>query len=95
MINYKEIFEAWKIASNPTKEQEELALERLNICLGCDKRTEIIKGQKWSAFCSGCGCPINKKVFTKIFNACPLKKWKEVDSKYLTVLETKNKNTLI
>ena len=42
-INYKEIFEAWKISLKPTPKQEELAKLRLEVCLGCDYRKEIIK----------------------------------------------------
>ena len=65
MFDYKEIFEAWKISFNPTPIQEELAEKRLNICLGCEYRKEVLKGVKWSAYCGDCGCPINKKIFSK------------------------------
>ena len=39
-INYKEIFDAWKISLNPTLKQEELAKLRLDVCLGCKYRKE-------------------------------------------------------
>ena len=94
-INYEEIFNAWKISLNPTPKQEELAKLRLEVCLGCEYRKETIRGLKWSAFCSECGCPLNKKVFSTTYNACGLKKWNEVDSNYLEPLKDKNKNTLI
>lgn len=95
MIDYKEIFDAWKVAFNPTDEQEKLAQERLNICLGCELRKEVLKGVKWSAYCNDCGCPLNKKVFSKTFNPCTQKKWEEVDVKYMERVPTKYKNSLI
>ena len=94
-INYKEIFDAWKISLNPTLKQEELAKLRLDVCLGCEFRKEVIKGLKWSAKCRKCGCPLSKKVFATTHNACPEKLWGDVDSDYLKPLEEKNKNTLI
>ena len=94
-INYKEIFQAWKIASNPTPKQEELAELRLAVCLGCEFRKEKIKGVKWSALCGQCGCPLNKKVFSPNYNPCPLKKWDSVDSNYLEPLEDKGTSTII
>jgi len=94
-IDYKEIFNAWKISLKPNKKQEELAELRLKICLGCSKRKEIFKGIEWTAVCEGCGCPLNRKVFSTTYNACPLKKWLEVDSKYITPIDDKNKKTLI
>jgi hypothetical protein len=94
-IDYKEIFDAWKLSFNPSEIQEELAQKRLNVCLGCDFRKEVLKGIKWSAYCIDCGCPINKKVFSKHFNPCTQKKWKEVDSEYITPLKKKDDDTLI
>lgn len=94
-INYKEIFEAWKISLNPTDKQEELAKLRLEVCLGCDYRKEVVKGLKWSALCSECGCPLNKKVFSTRYNACGLKKWDVTDSNYLEPIIEKNNKTLI
>ena len=94
-INYKEIFDAWKISRNPTINQEELAKLRLDVCLGCEFRKEIVKGLKWSALCGKCGCPLSKKVFSPNYNACPEKLWGEIDSNYLEPLKTKNKSTLI
>jgi len=95
MIDYKEIFDAWKSSFNPTPTQEELAQKRLNVCLGCTYRKEVLKGIKWSAYCGDCGCPLNKKVFSKNFNPCTQKKWLDVDSKYLEPIIDKNSNTLI
>lgn len=95
MIDYKEIYKAWKISINPTPKQEELAEKRLNVCMGCEYRTEIVKGLKWSALCKDCGCPINKKVFATTFNACTKKKWGEVDLGYLEPIPDKDEKSLI
>jgi len=95
MIDYKEIFEAWKTSIKPTPEREELAQKRLDVCLGCNYRKEVLKGVKWSAYCGDCGCPINKKIFSSIFNACTQNKWEEVDSKYLSPLQNKEKKSII
>jgi hypothetical protein len=94
-INYKEIFEAWKTSLNPTARREELAKLRLEVCLGCDYRKEVIKGLKWSAYCGDCGCPLNKKIFSATYNACGLKKWGEVDSNYIELVEDKKNPTII
>lgn len=95
MINYEEIFNAWKQSFNPTEEQEELAQKRLDICLNCEYRREVLKRVKWSAYCGDCGCPLNKKVFSKFYNPCTQKKWGEVDSMYMEETPTKDKNSLI
>lgn len=95
MFDYKEIFEAWIISFNPNDTQKELAKERLNICLGCEYRKEVLKGVKWSAICNDCGCPLNKKIFSKNFNPCPKKKWNEIDSEYLKPLLDKQKKSII
>jgi len=95
MIDFKEIFESWKTSFNPTPIQEELAQKRLDVCIGCEYRSEIIKGVKWSALCNHCGCPINKKVFSNTFNACTKKKWGEVDLNYLKFVPDKDDKTLI
>ena len=94
-IDYKEIFDALKSSFNPSPSQEKLAELRLDVCLGCSSRKEVIKGLKWSALCGECGCPLNKKVFSANYNSCPLKKWDVIDSKYLEPTVEKNKNTII
>lgn len=94
-INYKEIFEAWLIAFNPTPAQQKLANLRLEICTGCEFRKETVRGLKWSAYCGECGCPMSKKVFSPYYNACPLGKWGEIDSDYIEPPENKKNNTLI
>jgi hypothetical protein len=94
-INYEEIFDAWIISLNPTPNQVELAKLRLEVCLGCEFRKEIVKGLKWSALCGKCGCPLNKKVFSTRYNACPEKKWENTDLGYIEPMEDKKNKTLM
>lgn len=94
-IDYKEIFDAWRTSFNPTPLEEELGQKRLEVCLGCEFRKEVLKGVKWSAYCGDCGCPLNKKVFSKNFNPCTQKKWEIVDSEYMDIIPKKENKTLI
>ena len=73
-----DIAEAWVIAKNPTESQKVLAQGRWNICIQCTEFREKrpVTGEP---FCNDCGCPLNKKIFSKTYNECPLKKWKEID----------------
>jgi len=74
-----EIIKAWWIAANPSKEQSELARERLSICMKpCDYLQESIV---FEYVCGACGCPIRKKIFTANKKACPKEKWNEVEDK--------------
>lgn len=93
--NYKDIFDSWVTSFKPNETQKKLANERLEVCLGCEFRNELIKNNTWSAYCGKCSCPINKKIFSKLYNSCPLKLWKEVDSKHMDILEDKIDKTLI
>ena len=93
--NYKEIFDAWVIAKNPTELQKSMANDRLDICKTCEYRKETLKGIKWSTVCKLCGCPLSKKVFSPIFNPCPKYKLEEVYSKYIKRVPKKTKDTII
>lgn len=93
--NYKEIFDAWLASLNPTELQKELAEKRLKICETCEFKKEIVKKNKWSAVCTKCGCPLSKKKFTIVPNSCPLKKWEDVDLKYLGDFRKKDNKTII
>jgi len=65
-----EIFNAWKISMNPSEDQQDIAAERLEICLTCEfKREEPFLS------CSACGCPLKKKVHSQIPRSCPKGKW--------------------
>ena len=79
---FKEIVNAWIIANNPTKDQEILAENRFSICDSCPSKKVLSDKLKISITCSECGCPIAKKVFSPVFNACPLKKWEDVDNNF-------------
>lgn len=73
------IANAWITAANPTPEQKELAERRYEICVGCEhfREKRQITGEP---YCAECGCPMKKKIFTDVFNECPLGKWRDVDS---------------
>jgi hypothetical protein len=73
----KEIAESWIIANNPSESQLKLADDRLKICKGCDK---MVKGTLVKFKCSECGCPIDKKIFSPTYDACPLHKWLDVEN---------------
>ena len=87
-----EIINAWKIANNPTPKQEKLAELRGKICDICPSKKVLTRKIGLATICDECGCPISKKIFTPKFNACPLKKWGEVDTLYI---EEKKSSTLI
>ena len=87
------IADAWLTASNPTVKQKELAEARWNICAQCDEYRENEKGIG-TPFCNNCGCPLNKKIFTKKFNECPLKKWEDVDTLLFPETQKNNKSLL-
>lgn len=92
---YKEIYESWLTSLNPSEKDKMMAEERKKICSDCHLRSEVIKNLKWSHYCKGCGCPINKKAFSKIFNPCPLKKWEHVDLKYIGEIKEKQDKSVI
>jgi hypothetical protein len=93
-FNPLEIINAWITAANPTEIQAEIAKERLNVCLGCEFRKEIIHNKEWSAVCGGCGCPIQKKIFTNEYGTCPTNKWEEVEKRYMKNLIVKEKSII-
>ena len=93
MFNIGEILEAWSQSYAPDPIRKELAKLRYDVCRGCEyfgKRAII-----GDEYCKDCGCPISKKVFSKRFNACPKKKWEDVDKIYKTSTTDKGDNTLI
>ena len=80
-FNLKTIAQSWFDSYFGTELQKELAKERLKICETCPSRKELLKDQEWSVVCGECGCPLNKKIFSKKIKECPLNKWIEVDLK--------------
>jgi len=93
-FNPLEIINAWITAANPNEIQTELAKERLDVCMECDFRKEVIHNKEWSAICGSCGCPIQKKIFTDQFGSCPEKKWNTLEEKYKSILKEKRKSLI-
>lgn len=93
-FNPKEIINAWITSFNPNSTQKSLAEERMNICMKCEFRKEIIHNKKWSAICGGCGCPLEKKIFTDQAGTCPKSKWNSVEEKYIKTLKVKTKTII-
>jgi len=94
MLKAEEIFTAWIRAIRPSDKHTKLAKDRYVICESCPSRTEIIKNQSWSLVCGECGCPLSKKVYSPVPNACPKKLWANVDKKHGLNLEEKKKESL-
>ncbi len=77
MLKIVEIAKAWIAAANPTSEQQIIAEYRASVCDACPKKAHdsIIN----LYYCSECGCPLNKKIFSPVEGpkACPLAKWEK------------------
>jgi len=84
-----EIIEAWKIAHDPTEEQLELARLRGEVCSKCPSKKTTLN----ITYCDECGCVISKKIFTNVFNPCPLRKWDKIDAPFFP--KNKENKTLI
>jgi hypothetical protein len=93
----KEIAEAWLTAANPSDKQKKLAEERYNICLKCPHRKHR-NGNKIlpinTEYCDQCGCPLSKKIFSREYSACPMKKWEDIDNIYFNVKSKTTKTIL-
>ena len=92
MFDIGEIIDAWAQSYSPDPDRKKLAELRYEVCRGCEhfgKRP--ILGDE---YCKDCGCPISKKVFSKRYNACPLKKWEDTDTAFFVEKNGKGK-TLI
>jgi bacterioferritin-associated ferredoxin len=90
----KEIVSAWIIANDPTEEQKVLAENRFKICNECTHLKTLSEKIKISTICGKCGCPISKKLFSNEFNACPLKKWNDVDNIFFPNTQKRDKTIL-
>ena len=75
MNKFEEIYKSWKAASNPTNEQDRIAKLRLAKCQNCEhhRHNEMIDYY----YCSACGCPISKKIFSPLpgKEVCPKSRW--------------------
>ena len=94
MVDFKEIINAWIISFNPSESQKAQADARLSICQKCEKYSEFISKKKWTAYCDGCGCPIDKKIYSNTFDPCPLDKWDVVDMEYSSLSKKIEKTIL-
>jgi len=94
-MDMKEMIAAWIIKAKPTDSQKKLAEERYEICEQCPKREKLFSNYKWSEYCDECGCPLEGKVFSRTYDACPLHKWIPVESKYLGEISTTKKDKTI
>lgn len=65
-----EIFNAWKVAMNPSEDQKQIAEDRLKVCMQCE-----FKMDNPVLHCSACGCPLGKKIFSQVPKSCPKGKW--------------------
>ena len=83
-MNVKEIVKAWFNSYAGSDRQKEMALQRLETCNGCE---HIKTNQVGVIVCGNCACPINKKIFSPIYNSCPLKKWGDSDKPYRDILK--------
>lgn len=95
MINFKEIFVAWKTLANPTKIQEKIAKDRLDVCVSCSYKKEVFENKEWSAICGKCGCPLKAKIFSQEVSPCPLSKWDSVDAKNRLITKMKDNNSIL
>ena len=88
-----DIAEAWIVAKNPTPAQKTLAEARWNVCIQCSEFREKrpVTGEP---YCNDCGCPLNKKIFSKTYNECPLQKWKDVDDLLYKFTQKQKKSLL-
>lgn len=87
------IADAWITAAKPSDDEKKLAEGRWNVCRQCPSFREKrpVTGEP---YCKDCGCPLNKKIFTKTYNECPLEKWKDIDDLLWGNTQKKKKSIL-
>lgn len=95
MINFKEIFVAWKTYMKPTEFQAKVAKDRLDVCISCEFKKEIFEKSEWSAICGKCGCPLKAKIFSQETNPCPMGYWITPDNNNGINFEQKTKKTFL
>lgn len=95
MINFKEVFVAWKTLAKPTEFQAKVANDRLDVCIKCPHKKEIFEKKEWSAICGKCGCPLKAKIFSQEVNPCPMGYWIKPDNLNGINFQAKNKNSIL
>jgi hypothetical protein len=88
-----EILNAWLIAANPSQPQIKLASERLKICNSC--KFIAYKEKTGNPYCTDCGCPLKKKIFSQKHDACPQHYWLEVENSDIFKNTQKNNKTFL
>jgi hypothetical protein len=89
MNKVEEIFKSWMISFDPSQEQADLAIKRIEICDACEFRVLTPIGPFFNiAKCSVCGCSLKQKIFTPITykdpgGSCPHSKWSFVEDEWL------------
>ena len=69
----KDILKAYAIMLNPDEEQSLIAIHRLSVCDGCDRKNT---NRVVLHYCGECGCFLKAKAFSET-NTCPLNKWEK------------------
>jgi hypothetical protein len=69
----KDILKAYAVMLNPDEEQSMIAIHRLSVCDGCDRKKTNSVGLH---YCGECGCFLKAKAFSET-NTCPLNKWEK------------------
>ena len=83
-MDFLKIAKAWIASYNPTDKQTLIAEARHKICNECPSNVKsALLGYK----CNECGCPISKKIFSDVYNDCPLEKWELVDVNYFPPIQ--------
>lgn len=95
MINFKEVFVAWKTLAKPTEFQAKVAKDRLDVCVKCPYKKEVFEKKEWSAICGKCGCPLKAKIFSQEVNPCPMGYWIKPDDLNGIKSKPKNKNSIL
>jgi hypothetical protein len=60
----------WRMRSQPTPEQDEIAELRYRVCVECPAFVELDRPE-----CEHCGCYIEHKIYSGEERGCPLNKW--------------------
>lgn len=81
-FDLKEIAKAWLIAATPSLLQKEIAQKRYNTCLQCVHYNPS-RAVTHDEYCTDCGCPLSKKIFSPKYNACDQGYWQPTDDQYL------------
>lgn len=95
-LNIKEIVQSWAIKINPTEKQKKMAEERYAVCVVCPSNVKVVD-KAWSEICKECGCPLQAKIFSPSYDACPKHKWLDIENRYAPgggLSDKNNKTTL-